>query len=56
MDPGRCKDERFFINPSVHHQEILLSCLNLMKERLKRNICNLDDYAILSEVEISLLA
>ena len=51
MDQGRCKDERFFINPSVHHQEILLSCLNLMKERLRRNICNLDDYVSLSEVE-----
>jgi len=49
-EPGRCKDERFFINPPIHHQEILLSCLNLMKERLRRNICNLDDYAILSEV------
>ena len=51
MDPERCKDERFFINPSVHHQEILLLCLNLMKERLKRNICNLDDHASLSRVK-----
>ena len=50
MDPERCKDKRFFINPSVHHQEILISCLNLMKKNLKRNICNLDDYVILSEV------
>jgi hypothetical protein len=50
-DPGRCKDERFFINPSVHHQEMLFSCLSLMKERLKRNICNLHDHAILSEIE-----
>jgi len=50
MDSGRCKDERFFINPSVHHQEILLSCLNLMKKRLKKNICNLDDYAVLERV------
>jgi hypothetical protein len=50
-DPERCKDERFFINPSVHHRELLLSCLNLMKERLKRNICNLDDYASLDKVE-----
>ena len=50
MDLARCKDERFLINPSVHHQEILLSCLNLMKERLKRNICNLDKYAVLSKV------
>jgi len=51
MDQGRCKDERFFIHPSLHHQDILLSCLNLMQERLKRNICNLDDYAILSKVQ-----
>jgi hypothetical protein len=51
MDPQRCKDERFFINPSVHHQEILLSCLSLMKEKLKRNICNLDDYTSLDKVE-----
>jgi len=50
-DPERCKDERFFIDPSVHHVDILFSCLNLMKEKLKKNICDLDDYAILSEVE-----
>ena len=25
----------------LHHAEILLSCLKLMKEKLKRNICNL---------------
>jgi len=49
-DPGRCKDERFFINPSVYHQEILLLCLSLMKEKLKKNICSLDNYAILGEV------
>ena len=49
MDSERCKDQRFFINPSIHHQEILLSCLNLMKERLKKNICNLDDYIILNK-------
>jgi len=50
MDQERCKDQRFFIDPSIHHIEILLSCLNLMRERLKKNICALDDYAILSEV------
>jgi len=51
MDSKRCKVERFFINPSVHHQEILLSCLSLMKRRLKKNICDLDNYTFLSEVE-----
>ena len=51
MDPKRCRDKRFFVEPSVHHAEIVLSCLSLMKERLKRNICELDDYAVLSEVK-----
>ena len=50
MDPKQCKDNRFYINPPVHHQEILLSCLNLMKERLKRNICNLGEHTTLSQV------
>ena len=51
MDPGRCKDKQFFVDSSVHHRKILLSCIGLMGERLKRNICNLDDHAILSEVK-----
>ena len=51
MDPGRCEDEQLLVDPTVHHTEILLSCLNLMKERLKRNICNLDDHVVLSDVE-----
>ena len=50
-DPKRCKDKRFFVDPSVYHTELLLSCLNLMKKRLKKNICNLDDFAILGKVE-----
>ena len=49
-DPSRCKNEKFFVDPAIHHAEILISCLRLMGERLKRNICNLDDHAILSEV------
>ena len=51
MDPERCKDKQFFVDPSIYHRELLLSCLNLMKKRLKRNICNLDDYAVLSTVK-----
>ena len=49
-DKERCKDERFFVDPPVHHKDILFSCLDLMKERLEKNICNLDDHAVLSEV------
>jgi hypothetical protein len=50
-DRSRCKDERFFVDPSVHHEDILISCLDLMKQRLKKNICGLEDYAVLSEVK-----
>ena len=50
-DPRRCKDKRFFVDPPVHHTELLFSCLNLMKKRLRKNICNLDDHAVLSRVE-----
>lgn len=39
------------MEPVAHHTEISLLCLRLMRERLRKNICNLDDYAILSEAE-----
>ena len=42
VDPRRCRDARFFVDPSIHHMEMVLSCLDLMGERLKRNICGLD--------------
>jgi len=51
MDPDRCGDKRLFVDPAGHHAEILLACLRLMEKRLKKNICNLDDYAVLSEVQ-----
>ena len=50
-DPKRCKDHRFFVDPPTHHRGLLLSCLSLIRERLKKNICGLYDYAILSKVE-----
>ena len=50
MDPKRCQDTRFFVDPSVHHMELLLSCLHLMEERLKKNICGLEDSAVLSNI------
>ena len=50
-DPNRCKDEKFLVKPLIHHGEILLSCLRLMEKKLQRNICNLDDYAVLTEIK-----
>jgi len=51
MDPERCQDQKFHVEPTTCHTEILLSCLRLMEKRLKKNICNLDDYAVLTEVK-----
>ena len=50
MDPGRCTDTRFFVDPPNYHRQILLSCLGVMKGELRKNICNLDDTP-LSEVK-----
>ena len=51
LDSNRCQDRQFLVEPGSHHTEILLACLRLMEKRLKRNICNLDDYAVLSKVK-----
>ena len=51
MDSERCTDPQFFIDSSIHHREITLSCLHVMKEKLRKNICVLDDFVFLSEVE-----
>jgi hypothetical protein len=51
MDSDQCKVKQFLVDPPVHHRKILLSCLDLMGKRLRRNICHLDDHTILSEVE-----
>ena len=50
-NPSRCNNIKIFVEPTVHHVGILLSCLRLMKERFKVNICNLDDYTVLSKVQ-----
>jgi hypothetical protein len=42
-DPGRCTDQRFFIDPSIYHRGP--ACMSQPDEgKLKRNICELDDY------------
>jgi len=51
MDQDRCEDKRFFVETTGHHAEILLLCLKLMGNRLKKTICNLDDHVILNEVK-----
>jgi len=50
-DPVRCRDRRFLVEPAVHHAQILLSCLHLMRKRLKKSLCNLPNHAVLSEAK-----
>ena len=52
MDPKRCEDEKFVIKPTGCHADILLACLRLMEKKLRKNICNLDNYTVLSEVKV----
>ena len=43
QDRERCTDSRFHINPMVHHGDMVLSCLELVKE-LERNPCSLPPF------------
>ena len=49
IDPTRCTNERFHISPD-HHQELFVHCLELMNQRLKKNMCKLPDAFMNSEV------
>ncbi|KAF9645837.1 hypothetical protein BDM02DRAFT_3100793, partial [Thelephora ganbajun] len=51
VDPTRCINERFHISPPSHHPELLAGCLELMNQRLEKNMCNLPDGAANREVD-----
>ena len=50
VDPARCADSRFRVSPPDQHTELLVGCLELMNQRLERNMCRLPDGIINSEV------
>ncbi|KAF9646015.1 hypothetical protein BDM02DRAFT_3172363, partial [Thelephora ganbajun] len=50
VDPTRCINERFRVSPPSHHPELLVGCLNLMNQTLKKNMCKLPDAVTNSEV------
>ena len=50
-NPDRCQDRQLLMQPASNHTKILLACLRFMEKRLKKNICNLDDYAVPSKVK-----
>ncbi|KAF9642449.1 hypothetical protein BDM02DRAFT_2236978 [Thelephora ganbajun] len=51
VDPTRCTNKRFHVSPPSHHQELLASCLELMNQTLKKNMCNLPDAVANCEVD-----
>jgi hypothetical protein len=50
-DTNRCTEKRFHIEPSVYHWKLGMSCLKLMNEMLKRNICDLPQYAMNEDID-----
>jgi len=42
-NPTQCTNQRFYISPPNHHLELLVGCLDLMNQALKRNMCKLPD-------------
>ncbi|KAF9642638.1 WD40 repeat-like protein [Thelephora ganbajun] len=51
VDPTRCINERFHVSPPNHHPELLAGCLELMNQRLEKNMCNLPNAVANREVD-----
>ena len=49
QDPGRCLESKFFVDPTVHHEDMAISCLKLL-ERLNPNPCDLPDFVMNRDV------
>ena len=50
VDPARCTDQRFRVSPPDQHVELLAGCLETMNRELERNMCELPDGVMNSEV------
>ena len=50
VDPTRCTSPRFHISSPGHHLQLLVGCLDLMNQALKKNICKLPDAVANSDV------
>jgi hypothetical protein len=45
-DASRCTDPRFCISPPIFHGRLAHSCLSLMNQNLRYNICDLEDPSV----------
>ena len=50
QDPKRCSNSKFFIDSAVHHGDMMINCLELLK-RLKPNPCDLPDFVMNRDVD-----
>ena len=50
VDPARCTNQRFRVCPPDQHVELLAGCLKTMNQELERNMCDLPDGVVNSEV------
>ena len=50
-NPTRCINQRFHVSPPNHHLELLIGCLELMNQKLEKNMCNLPDALTNDEVD-----
>jgi len=51
VDPTRCINPRFHISPPDYHSELLIGCLELMNQRLKKNMFDFSDGSINDEAD-----
>ena len=50
IDPARCINPRFQINPPAQHAGLVVGCLEIMNQRLGKNMCKLPDGVMNSDV------
>ena len=51
IDPARCTDARFCLHPPDQHIDLLVGCIELMNQKLRQNMCNLQDAVTNAEVK-----
>ena len=50
VDPARCINRRFHISPPDHHSELVIGCLELMNQKLEKNMFKFPDAVTNDEV------
>ena len=49
-DKSRCKNNKFFLDPELHHADMAFYCLLMMERNLKKNICGLPPYTMNKDI------